>query len=199
MAWVSVAVAAVGFVSGAKAAREQRGAARSQNEINLLRNIQARRDFMKDIRTARSNALLNTVASGADISSSAYQGSRASLQSQAAMGEYTMMEERRLGADVAAKQERASRYQTIGQLAQVAGDIYTAIRPTLPKNQQPSGGTTPTAPSAIPSSTQELIRGNQYGLTPFQYPASNINAGPFFQNLGPAWRHYRPPPGRTPL
>lgn len=78
------AVVAVGSaVQGQKEARKgkkaQKKANKLQQKINKLKNQQAMRDYLRNFRQAQSNAIINAVAAGVGLDSSAVRGT---LQSQ---------------------------------------------------------------------------------------------------------------------
>lgn len=117
--------------SGYQQYQAQKDAARAQNEIIELRNIRQRRQFMADVRTARANALLQQIGSGAELTSSGYQGVKGSIRSQTTRAENYMQNMRRLGGDVAMYQEQAARYGLYSQIGQVASNIASAYQPTI--------------------------------------------------------------------
>jgi hypothetical protein len=70
-----------------RSAKKKRKAAQRLQRINTqLRNVQARRQFVRAARGAQANALVAGAASGASLDSSGAQGNLASLQTQENVG-----------------------------------------------------------------------------------------------------------------
>ena len=108
---VAGASAAVSAQRAKKASRAQRRANDAQSRINRLKNFQAKRSFLRQLRQVQAENLVGAIASGVGLESSVFQGQRSSIQKQGevAVGEFQRMDD--LGAEQTAQLNRASRYQ----------------------------------------------------------------------------------------
>lgn len=111
----AVAVAAVGAALQHKSASDAASKAKKGNKAvraqNRLKNKQAKRAFLKNFRQAQATTLMESVASGAGLGSSRFQGTLASQKSQAfqAVDEFNEMD--RLGGQVTKFQNQAQNDQ----------------------------------------------------------------------------------------
>lgn len=124
--------AIAGFSKRKKAKRALARAKRIQTVNKQLAFAQQRRQFIKAARSARAQALIEGIASGADLASSAVQGNLASLrtQEQVALTEFSSQEARNrqieaLGAQAGQQLAGAQQIEGITSFASGAiGDIF---------------------------------------------------------------------------
>ena len=136
IAGIGLAVSAAGTVAslraGKKATRAQKKANESQRKINRLKNLQARRAFLRQYRQAQANVLSGAIAAGVGLESSAFQGTLQSERSQArtALGEFKQMDQ--LGGEMTKfmnqQSSAAGRAQTFGAVSNFASQ-FIAFKP----------------------------------------------------------------------
>lgn len=149
---LSLAVTAIGAVGSAKKAKKadkaNQRAALDEKEIRSIRNLQAKRKFLKDFRLTQAVTIASGGAVEGGLDSSRSQGERASASTQARVG---VAEQGKLGeldasavsnAVAAAKfKSQASRISTIAGLASSAINLIpTAPNSTPVITEQPLGG-----------------------------------------------------------
>ena len=121
----------VSSIFGAKKNKAKKKARKAGANIEKVRNLQAKRAFLRNYRQAQAAALVGGVASGVSVDSSAVKGTQASQQTQAQFGSF---EQDVLGsyARAAGKHlDRAGRFQAFASAAALVGDIAgSGIFPT---------------------------------------------------------------------
>ena len=85
--WINLAIAGIGaaasLFSGSRAARRQKAARRAQQNINRLKNAQARREFKQAFYLQQAEQVTRAIASGQGLESSAVQARTAAGTTQA--------------------------------------------------------------------------------------------------------------------
>ena len=122
------ASAVAGLISGSKASKRQRQARRAQQNINRLKNIQARREFKQAFAVSQAEQITRAIGSGQGLESSAVQARTQSATTQAdvSLNELGVMQ--RLGGEASSALEAASKasfnsqvFGAIGSFAMSSG------------------------------------------------------------------------------
>ena len=129
---VSALGAASSAYSGRKARKAQKRANNAQRKVNRLRNFQAKRSFLRQVRQVQADNLSASIAAGIGLESSRTQGTRSSTEAQmrGSVTEFNVMD--KLGDYQTAQLNRASRYQfqsgVYGQISNFALN-FAALQP----------------------------------------------------------------------
>lgn len=105
----------------------RRRASSIQRKIGLMRTIQNRRAFIRSARGAMAQNLVQGISTGADLSSSGFQGTQASLQTQRDFGLFEQREEQRLTGNIETELDRATRNDRQAANNQLGGDFVQSI------------------------------------------------------------------------
>jgi len=128
-------LAAFGKVGGATfrkgAQHDLDRAARRRREGATVRNIQRRRAFIRKARAAQAENLVAGVATGAGLESSAFQGTRASLQTQTEFAKQldsqARLRERAIANDQRKAQDSLARAQGFETFMSIGDDIVSGL------------------------------------------------------------------------
>lgn len=128
---IALGVSAVSTVKGMKDAKDASKAQKQSNEaqrkITRLKNMQAKRGFLRQFRNVQSDAVMAGIGAGVDIGSSTVQGQLASSRTQAetSVREFGQMDD--LGAEMTSAMNRASNKQYSAGVASAVGGFASGF------------------------------------------------------------------------
>ena len=111
--WINFAIAGISaassLLSSKRASKKQAAARRAQQNINRLKNIQARREFKQQFYLNQAERVTSAIASGQGLESSAVRAgtNAATTQADASLRELGVMQ--KLGGDASAALESAAK------------------------------------------------------------------------------------------
>lgn len=126
---VAVTAAAAAHQEKKKSASKKGRANKAQREINKLKNKQAKRNFLRQFRQAQANVLVESVAAGVGLESSAFQATLSSQKQQAITAVQEVEAQERLGERVAKLRRKAGKHDaaatTFSGVSQIASQFIS--------------------------------------------------------------------------
>jgi len=126
---VSAGSAVAGLKAGKKSQKAQQAANAAQMKANRLKNLQAKRSFLRGFRQAQANVLSTSIASGIGLGSSRTQGTLSSERSQAGLATREFAEADRLGVETLNARNRSAsqafRSQAFGAVSSFASQFVS--------------------------------------------------------------------------
>lgn len=124
---VSTISAGASAIAGSKSRKAQRRANDAQKKINQLKNLQQKRQFLRQYRQAQSAALIGSVGAGVGLGSSRSQAAMQSqlTQKEVAVAEFAQMDE--LGGEALNQMNKAAGYQGQAATWGAIGNLATSF------------------------------------------------------------------------